>query len=302
VDHVYGGLLMVDKPQGLTSHDVVARVRRAARTKRVGHAGTLDPFATGLLVIAVGQCTRLLPYVHGEPKVYETVIAFGAETDSADVTGQVTRTALLPDRARLPAALASLTGRFPQTPPGFSAKHVNGTRAYELARRGIAVDLAPVEVEVFSWDVLDAAADSLRVRITCAGGTYVRALARDLGRVLESAAHCHALRRIASGGAHVDNAVSLEQLAPGSIADGVIALASPLSMLQPMAHEFLEPDALAALQHGRSVPATVAGESRGALISHDGVVLAVAERVDDGKGGERWQPRVVLARQPGAEA
>ena len=127
-------MLLVDKPAGVSSHDIVARVRRAARTKRVGHAGTLDPFATGLLVIAVGQATRLLPYLDAEPKVYETRIRFGNETDSDDATGLPTVAAALPDFAQLSAAVATLTGAMQQVPPSYSAKHVDGERAYKKAR------------------------------------------------------------------------------------------------------------------------------------------------------------------------
>src|SRR5215213_3690717 len=131
-------MLYVDKPAGITSHDVVAVIRRAARSKRVGHAGTLDPFATGLLVVAVGPCTRLLPYVDGEPKVYRAVIRFGFETDTDDCTGAVTLERPLPELsgAALHTAVASLTGNIEQLPPAYSAKHVGGVRAYKLARRG----------------------------------------------------------------------------------------------------------------------------------------------------------------------
>ncbi|MEQ1690888.1 MAG: tRNA pseudouridine(55) synthase TruB, partial [Gemmatimonas sp.] len=229
------GLLFVDKPAGISSHDVVSTVRRAARTRRVGHAGTLDPFATGLLVVAVGQCTRLLPYLADEPKVYDAVMCFGNETDTDDGTGVVTTVANLPVAAAVHAALATLTGTFAQVPPAFSAKHVNGQRAYALARRGHEVALAPVPVTVHRWDILEQGDDRIRVRITCAGGTYVRALARDLGRALHSAAHCAELRRVSSGPAGIADAVPLDALTIGTIADGTIALHPPLPLLAPMA-------------------------------------------------------------------
>ncbi len=286
------GLLFVDKPAGVTSHDVVGVVRRAARTRRVGHAGTLDPFATGLLVVAVGACTRLLPYLAAEPKVYEAEVQFGTETDTDDVTGAVVREAALPDFTALPAAFAAQTGPFPQVPPAFSAKHVNGQRAYDLARRGADVVLAPVRVTVHRWELLNQQPDRLRVRITCAGGTYVRALARDLGRALHSAAHCASLRRVASGAAHVTDAVPYTALVPGAIGDGHLSLRSPLALLETMAHEPLDAPALTALSHGRAVPATQVGP-RAALL-RDGDVVGIGDRVVDRESGDRWQPRVVL--------
>lgn len=293
---ITSGLLYVDKPAGMTSHDVVSVVRRAARSKRVGHAGTLDPFATGLLVLAVNSATRLLPYVVGEPKVYDAVIRFGYETDTDDRTGEVTRESkspaaeLLADAGASPLreAIAALTGRLAQVPPAFSAKHVNGERAYAIARRGDLVELPPVEVHVLGWEWLASTPDAITVRITCGGGTYIRALARDLGRALGSAAHCESLRRVASGAAHVANAATLEQLEPGSILDGRVLLRSPLSALGPIAHEPLDEAGMAALRVGRRIPATMPGE-RGALLWHDAVV-AIAERVS----GDWWQPRVVM--------
>ncbi|MES2525104.1 MAG: tRNA pseudouridine(55) synthase TruB [Gemmatimonadota bacterium] len=285
------GLLYVDKPAGMTSHDVVAVVRRAARSKRVGHAGTLDPFATGLLVLAVGQCTRLLPYVMGEPKVYEAVIRFGHETDTDDSTG--TPTIQLPspelhDERALSEAIAGLTGAIAQQPPAYSAKHVDGQRAYALARRGVDVVLPPVTVVVHEWIVLGITDARLHVRISCGGGTYVRALARDLGRALGSAAHCESLRRVASGPASVVDAVPLAALTPGAIAEGVVSLQPPLMALGGVAHEPLDDAALEDLSFGRAVRATQDGEL--AALLRDGAVVAIARRAP----GDRWQPKVVL--------
>lgn len=292
-DGAVNGLLLVDKPAGCTSHDVVAVVRRAARTKRVGHAGTLDPFATGLLVIAVGTATRLLPYLAGEPKVYDTLIRFGTETTTDDATGDSVREAPLPDMHDLFAAIATLTGTVAQVPPAYSAKHVDGVRAYVHARRGVAVDLPASDVTVHSWNVTDVQPNHIVTRITCAGGTYIRSLARDLGRALNSAAHCAVLRRVASGMALVENAVPYTALAPGAIAEGAVPLHSPRLFLAPMAHVELDADGLVALAHGRAIPA-VHGGTRAALV-HNGDVVAIAERLD----GDRWQPRVVLTGSAG---
>ena len=142
------GLLLVDKPAGVSSHDVVAVARRALREKRIGHAGTLDPFATGLLILLLGRATRLMRYVHDEPKRYEAVIAFGAETDTEDPDGAIVREAALPSRSALADAARKFIGIFEQSPPAYSAKHVDGERSYDLARSGRAVALAPVTVTV----------------------------------------------------------------------------------------------------------------------------------------------------------
>ncbi|HTG54428.1 MAG TPA: tRNA pseudouridine(55) synthase TruB, partial [Gemmatimonadaceae bacterium] len=145
------GLLLVDKPAGISSHDVVAIARRALRIKKIGHAGTLDPFATGLLVLLTGRATRLMPYVDDEPKEYEATIAFGSETDTDDRTGTPTRTAPAPDEPTVRAAIPALTGGIAQVPPAYSAKQVEGTRAYDAARRGEPLALAPVRVTVHAW-------------------------------------------------------------------------------------------------------------------------------------------------------
>jgi tRNA pseudouridine55 synthase len=192
------GLVLVDKPAGVSSHDVVNAARRAFGERRIGHAGTLDPFATGLLVLLTGRATRLLPHLPAEPKVYEATIRFGAETDTEDLLGAVVREAPLPTRAALLDALPSLRGELLQVPPAYSAKRVGGRRAYDLARRGEAVELAPVAVRVHRWEVLGVTEEDggpggprrvreARVRITCGGGTYVRSLARDLARACGSA-------------------------------------------------------------------------------------------------------------------
>ena len=168
------GLLLVDKPAGVTSHDVVLAARRATGESRIGHGGTLDPFATGLLVLLVGRATRLLPYMDGEPKVYRATIRFGAETDTEDLHGTVTRTAAPPSRESVLEALPQLTGEIDQTPPAYSAKRVGGRRAYEAARAGETLELAPVRIRVHGWAPLGWDGDDFDVRVTCGGGTYVR--------------------------------------------------------------------------------------------------------------------------------
>lgn len=206
------GLLLVDKPAGMTSHDVVLLVRRVYGERSIGHLGTLDPFATGLLILLLGRSTRLATFIETEPKVYEATIRFGSETDTDDSTGTVIREAALPSPVEVSAAIPSFTGRISQVPPAYSAKSVDGTRAYDAARRGEPIDLPPVEVNVIEWDVRAVRPHELDVTITCGTGTYIRALARDLGRATGSAAHLSSLRRVRSGEFDVSDAATIEQM------------------------------------------------------------------------------------------
>jgi tRNA pseudouridine55 synthase len=207
------GLLLVDKPAGMTSHDVVQHVRRIYGQRSIGHLGTLDPFATGLLVLLLGRATRLANFLDLEPKVYDAVIAFGSETDTDDSTGTVIRQAALPAEAAIRQAVRCVTGSISQVPPAYSAKSVDGTRAYDAARRGEPLDLEPVNVTVHSWEIRAVESGSLSAIVTCSGGTYIRALARDLGRLTSSAAHLGSLRRTRVGSFDVSHAATLDTLA-----------------------------------------------------------------------------------------
>ena len=277
------GLLLVDKPAGMTSHDVVGVARRALGERRIGHAGTLDPFATGLLVLLVGRATRLLPYLDGEPKVYEATIRLGVETDTDDVTGAPLRSTDAPDDDAIDAAVAGLTGAIEQRPPSYSAKQVAGRRAYAAARRGESLDLAPVRVEVHEWRRRGRHGDDLDVTITCSGGTYIRALARDLGRAAGSAAHLAALRRVRSGPFDVSDAMSIDALR-----EGRATLLKPLAGVASFPVEHLDDAGVGRIGHGNPVPATIAG-TRAALVGPTGCLVAIAMR-----DGEQWRPRVVL--------
>jgi tRNA pseudouridine55 synthase len=279
------GILLVDKPAGSTSHDVVNDARRALGTRRIGHAGTLDPFATGLLVLLIGHATRLLPHLDGEPKVYDASITFGAETDTDDLTGTVTRVADLPDAALVRDAIALLTGTIAQVPPAYSAKQVGGTRAYRVARRGDSLPLQPVSVTVHGWVIRSLTSDRLEATITCGGGTYIRALARDLGRLCRSAAHLSALRRTRSGPFDVADALSLEALRAGDARPRPPIAAVPSLPTIP-----LSSDDVVHVRQGRAVPAAQPGQATTvALTDGNGSLVAVAERV-----ASSWQPRVVL--------
>jgi tRNA pseudouridine55 synthase len=277
-------VLLVDKPAGFTSHDIVAIARGATNTKRIGHTGTLDPFATGLLVLLVGQATRLAQFVDGEPKVYETTISFGSETDTDDSTGAVIRQTPAPAGDAVDRAIESLTGRLDQIPPSYSAKQADGVRAYDAARKGKPLDLAASPVVVHRWTILHRDEASLTARIECSGGTYIRSLGRDLGRLTNSAAHVSALRRVASGPFSVADACSLDDLRARrcSLLDMRIAIRS-------FATQSLSPDEINRVTHGNPVTATVAGE-RVALISPSGKLAAIAARA-----GDHWQPTTVFA-------
>ncbi|HEX6965241.1 MAG TPA: tRNA pseudouridine(55) synthase TruB [Gemmatimonadaceae bacterium] len=277
------GVLLVDKPVGVTSHDVVSTVRRAVHERRVGHAGTLDPFATGLLIVLLGRATRLLRYLDDEPKVYEATIRFGAETDTDDLTGEVIRTAPLPDPALVERALADLTGEIEQVPPAYSAKRVEGRRAYDAARRGTPLELAPARVTVHEWRLRDWRGPELDAVVMCGTGTYIRSLARDLGRLVGSAAHLCALRRVRSGAFDVRDAASLD-----AVREGHATVCAPLRALPTLPVEPLDQDAVARVARGMRVPASIPAP-RAALVDGAMHLVALGER-----DGAFWQPRVVL--------
>lgn len=287
------GILLVDKPAGVSSHDVVNVARRTLGERRIGHAGTLDPFATGLLVVMVGRATRILPYLLGEPKEYLATVRFGTETDTEDLHGAVIREAPLPVRAAIEAAFPSLTGEIDQVPPAYSAKRVDGRRAYDLAREGTVVELRPARVRVDAWAPQawrmadDGTVMELDVVVRCGGGTYVRSLARDLARLAGSAAHLVALRRTQSGCFRVDDALPLE-----SLRNERPALRSALEGLPHLAPQLLDAAAVARIVRGIAVPATVPG-ALGALVhAETGALVAIAERRAD-----LWQPRVVMREE-----
>jgi tRNA pseudouridine55 synthase len=195
------GIVVIDKPEAITSHDVVARIRKRFHTRKVGHLGTLDPMATGVLPVTVGRATRLARFVPTAPKEYVGTIQFGWETTTADREGEPigeARPARI-EPAALAEAMASLVGTIRQIPPAFSAKKIGGQRAHRLARKGEIVELAPIEVTILAFEAEHTGPDSVDFRVVCSGGTYVRSLARDLGRLLGTGGHLTRLRRTRSG-------------------------------------------------------------------------------------------------------
>jgi tRNA pseudouridine55 synthase len=280
----------VDKPAGVTSHDVVARLRRVLGTKAVGHTGTLDPFATGLLVTLVGRATRLARFVEGQAKTYRGTLRLGVQTDTDDLTGSPvggTVPDAWPAEGEVRAALEAMVGTQQQRPPAFSAKHVDGVRSHRLARRGVAVELAPVEVTVHAIELLAWHAPDAEFRVTVSPGTYVRAIARDVGNHLGLGAHLVALRRESIGELTVDDALPLEGI------DGPASLKPPLTVLTAMPRVELDEASLAYVQHGRAIARLEgAQDAQGAYVAlvQGDELVAVAEVARSG-----LQPIVVLA-------
>jgi tRNA pseudouridine55 synthase len=289
------GVLVCDKPAGVTSHDVVASVRRLAGQRRVGHGGTLDPPATGVLVVALGRATRLLPYLPLEPKRYEAVIAFGTETDTLDATGTVVATADAAgvDQPALERAMAGFLGPQQQVPPMVSAVKVGGERLYAKARRGETVERAPRPVTIYDLELRELTVGDqvlATVAVACSGGTYVRSLAADLGGALGTVAHLARLRRTAVGGFGEADARSPDELRAmadsGRLADAVI---DPAIAVAPLGVRPLSAGEAAALTTGQTLSPT-GRDGPVAAVGPDGHLVAV---IEDGSG--RARSKVVLA-------
>ena len=289
------GVVVVDKPAGPTSHDVVDELRRALKERRVGHTGTLDPFATGVLALCVGRATRLARFLTAGTKVYEASVRLGFETDTDDLTGDpVGETSpVLVERARLEEALASMLGEQEQVAPIYSAKRRNGKRLYDLARAGVPVDPPAQTVTIDSLRLVALDGDRVDLEVTCSAGTYVRALARDLGRALGVGGHLSALRRTRSGPFCLKQAATLEEVRAGG------ARLIPLSEV-PLELPALRvtPEAAAGALHGRDVAgegAVDAACTHVRLLDPDGGLLAIASRRASATGPELWHPEVVVA-------
>lgn len=307
------GLLLVDKSAGPTSADVVRRVRRCLGVRRVGHAGTLDPFATGLLLLCVGRVTRLVRYLHLLPKTYRARVRLGEETDTLDPEGKVvTRSEGWRElgRERIEAATAGLTGTIDQVPPLYSAVKVDGRRAYDAARAGERVALEARPVHVASFRVLALDLPDLEVEVVVATGTYVRALARDLGRALGCGAHLRALRRTSIGPFLVDEALGDGELGAAGPADlaGSAAWRTPAATVAWLPRRDLDAEEVERVRHGGRVsrgtvrpgpgpedhggswaPAAPDRERLPVALVREGALLAVADA-----DGPYLQPRVVL--------
>ena len=210
----YEGIMLIDKDEGATSFDVVKMIKRGMNIKKVGHAGTLDPFATGLLIILLGQGTKLSPYLMAGKKKYLASIRMGTRTDTLDPTGRVVQTMPVPalDRDEVEQKILGFVGEIEQSPPAFSAVNVKGQRAYKLARKGIEFELRKKRVVISSIEIVSIDIPEITVEVLCSGGTYIRSLAADIGEKLGTVAHLSSLRRLSSGPFHVKDAAKSESI------------------------------------------------------------------------------------------
>lgn len=307
LESVLSGLVIVDKPQGWTSHDVVAKLRRLLGTRKVGHAGTLDPMATGVLVIGVNKATRLLTYIVGTQKTYTATIRLGQTTVTDDAEGEILESRSARDcygsaeaDARVDAAIAALTGDIEQIPSSVSAIKVNGQRSYARVRAGEDFELSarPVTVSRFEVQHRNLAGPEgefldLQVTVECSSGTYIRALARDLGRALGVGGHLTALRRTVVGPYSVTGASSLDELASAEPADAVVPMAEAARMLLPV-REVTAAQARE-LSFGRKIPvlpSEQASEARDepqptAAFAPDGSLIALLQPIGPKAGNAR---------------
>lgn len=287
------GVLRIDKPEGPTSHDVVAMTRRALRTRRIGHTGTLDPFASGLLLLCLGRATRIAEYLTGLPKTYLASIRLGVSTDTDDRTGEIVRRS---DASRDPSeldvrrALEAQTGTLRQLPPVYSAKKVGGERMYAAARRGEELERTPVEVTVHRLELLSYEPPDLRVEVECSSGTYIRAIARDVGEALGVGGHLTELRRTAVGSHRVEDAIPVERLDDEHAVRA--ALLPPAEALDHLPRLTISAQDAKRISHGGAIAAPEGAPSGGvvALVSDGGELLAIAER-----RALELRPRKVLA-------
>ena len=302
---VLDGILIIDKPAGITSHDVVARVRRALRTKRVGHTGTLDPFATGVMVVLVGKATRLARFLDKDEKEYEAEVQFGWETDTGDNTGVRTadcglRTAEVAEQLASVdwhEVLSYFRGSIKQVPPMYSAKKIEGKKLYELARKGIEVEREAVEVTIHKIEIYREPAphtpqSAVRLRVACSAGTYIRTLAEDIGRAIGFLAHLTALRRTRAGKFSLEHAFTLEALSthdsPGTF---LLPIENAVSHLPAFT---LPEDRVGKTLSGmstRELSGRFADGESVAMFSPSGELIAVGRFMDKDKA---VQPKVVL--------
>lgn len=286
------GVLRVDKPEGPTSHDAVAMARRALSTRRIGHTGTLDPFASGLLLLCIGPATRLAEYLTALRKGYTAVLRLGVVTDTDDSTGEIIQRhpgGEAISHSALLQALAQQTGAIDQLPPIYSAKKVGGERMYAAARRGEVLERTPSRVTVYGIDLLRFEPPLAEISVECSSGTYIRAIARDVGAALGVGAHLTELRRTSVGEHSVKDAVALDDLGDQETVNH--AWMTPAEAIQHLPRYEVNESGLSSLRNGGAVPADGAlpGGTPIAMLSADGVLLAIGER-----DGERLQPRKVF--------
>jgi tRNA pseudouridine55 synthase len=295
VPHTPCGVLNLNKPTGMTSRAVVDRVARAWRRVKVGHAGTLDPLATGVLVIGVGAATRLIEHVQRMPKTYRAIVRLDAQSDTLDADGQIREIpdALISDESAIRAALAVQVGTILQRPPAFSALKIAGRRAYDLARAGRAVEPEPRPVRVDRIDLLSYAWPRVELEIECGGGTYIRAIARDLGDALGSGGLVEVLTRTRIGPFHIADALGPETLTPESIPGHLRPAVEAVAGLPRI---MLTAEQVARVGLGQALPLADLPAGEIALIGPDGRLVAVAE--SDARSGLVHPRRVLVPGGP----
>jgi tRNA pseudouridine55 synthase len=288
------GVLVIDKPAGITSHDAVMKARKTLGIRRIGHLGTLDPLATGVLPLVVGRATRLAQFFRNRHKTYEGVMRLGFATDTYDRTGVATTAEVEPqtDRAELETVFRELSGEYDQQPPPVSAKKIGGVEAYKLVRRHQEVELPPVHVEVSEFTLLEWQPPLARFLVHCSGGTYVRSLVHDAGRRLGCGAHLAELRRRASGEFTEKEAITLERLSELQAAGRASEALAPAEKLLPEFPPYKIPAAIVeAVLHGRDFRTfPPLNWPRLKVLAPDGRLLAIAER----SGGGFYHPSIVL--------
>jgi tRNA pseudouridine55 synthase len=298
VQNAISGVLVVDKPVGMTSHDVVQAIRTGTSLRRAGHTGTLDPRASGVLVILVGPAVRLSEFVSASDKRYQAIIRLGSSTDTFDADGKMTQAAVpvTVTEAQFGKALATFVGEIEQTPPPYSAVKVQGRKAYELARQGEEVELAPRKITVHHLEVLEWAPPEVVIDVHCSSGTYVRSLANDLGAALGCGAHLVGLRRTKNGRFSLRDATPLRKLQEafraGSWYQYLIPAAEALAEWPAVE---LSPDEVESVRHGHRVRAT--GDSSPGMVrgvSTQGELVAIMDLVTGEDGAPAWQPKKVF--------
>jgi len=294
IKNVVSGVLVLDKPIGLTSHDVVQIVRRGTGIRRAGHTGTLDPRASGVLVILVGPAVRLSEFVSASDKRYQATIHMGSSTDTYDSEGAITDETPVEDieEEAFDEILQTFVGEIEQVPPPYSAVKVKGRKAYEMARKGEEVELEPRKINVYSLDVLEWAPPETVTDVYCSSGTYVRSLANDLGQAMGTGAHLIGLRRTKSGRFTLRDAVPLRRLREAFDAgDWYKFLIPAAEALADWPMVELDADEVEKVRHGHRVPAEPdqTGWARG--VTQQGDLVALLEVVDD---DQEWQPRKVF--------
>jgi tRNA pseudouridine55 synthase len=280
------GVIVVDKPEGWTSHDVVGKLRRIAKTKKVGHMGTLDPIATGVLPLVIGRATRLAQFYTRSDKIYEGVVRFGWSTTTYDRAGDAVgpKAEVTIHTEELEPLLEKFRGEFLQTPPQVSAKKVEGRRAYELARKSVVVELEPVKVHVYELTVLGISGADVVLRAHCSGGTYMRSIAHDLGQLLGCGAHLHELRRVSSGEFDISQARTIAQLESLAADERLLdALVPAVQMMPGFPSVFVDDLTATQIRNGRNFPASPFRSQPASryvkAVTRDNELVAVGEAV-----------------------